>query len=295
MTEQTGLGFDQVLLVPSESNVLPNAVRLQTTLTDKLTLNIPLLLDPKVTTIDLAETMAELGGVAILPPTTSLGALEMYKNKVGQSDQAALDSDGHLLVGVEILNCPEGAEYIDAGADFLYVTLPTELTTTELVLITELKQRYADTPLMVGRIQTPEEAEKVIAAGADVVVVGNRQAQPVFAYVTDTMTIAEIAGSHNVPVITAGGINYSGDVVKAIASGAHGVMLDKLNPDVELSDEIFQILGGLKSGMGYTGADSIPNLMLNAQFTQITDAGLTESHPHDVQITKDAPNYQSHQ
>ena len=58
-----------------------------------------------------------------------------------------------------------------------------------------------------------------------------------------------------------------------------------------LSDTVFQMVGGLKSGMGYCGAKDIPTLQENAQFVRITGAGLTESHPHDIYITKEAPNY----
>jgi IMP dehydrogenase len=58
-----------------------------------------------------------------------------------------------------------------------------------------------------------------------------------------------------------------------------------------LSDTVFQMLGGIRSGMGYCGAPNIPTLQQNAQFIRITSAGLKESHPHDISITKEAPNY----
>jgi IMP dehydrogenase len=161
---------------------------------------------------------------------------------------------------------------------------------------------------------------------------------------------AVAAKPYDVPVIADGGIKYSGDIVKAIAAGAHLVMLGsmlagldeapgdvvyydgrrfkeyrgmgsvaamrgygrdrygsgqdksgKLVPEgVEgrvpykgpVHDYIYQLIGGLRSGLGYAGAANLAELRKKAQFTRITQAGLIESHPHDVIITKEPPNYQ---
>src|SRR5699024_4721782 len=164
--------------------------------------------------------------------------------------------------------------------------------------------------------------------------------------VYDCATEAE---KHGIPIIADGGIKYSGDIVKALASGAHAVMLGsmfagvtespgemeifqgrqykvyrgmgsvvamkagskdryfqesseskKLVPEgIEgrvaykgpLADTLHQLMGGLKAGMGYTGSATIDALRNDSQFIRITGAGLRENHPHDVQITKEAPNY----
>jgi len=167
--------------------------------------------------------------------------------------------------------------------------------------------------------------------------------------ITAIANCVEAAGPHDVPVIADGGIKYSGDVAKAIAAGAHSVMigslfagteespgetilyegrsfksyrgmgsmgamkeggsgdryfqagLEKLVPEgIEgmvpykgpLADIVYQLVGGLRAGMGYCGCATIEELRQKARFVRITGAGLTESHPHDVIITKEAPNYE---
>src|SRR5699024_6563924 len=164
--------------------------------------------------------------------------------------------------------------------------------------------------------------------------------------VHDCATEAE---KHGVPVVADGGIKYSGDIIKALAAGAHAVMLGSLFAGVTestgeielfqgrrykvyrgmgsmgamkagskdryfqeseevkklvpegiegrvaykgpLADIVHQLLGGIRAGMGYCGTDSIEALRKDARFIRISNAGRRESHPHDVQITKEAPNY----
>jgi IMP dehydrogenase len=167
--------------------------------------------------------------------------------------------------------------------------------------------------------------------------------------ITAVSCCAAEAYKHNIPIVADGGIRYSGDVVKALASGASGVMIGslfagttespgervlwegrsykvyramgsvgamsvghsadryfqedqkKLVPEgIEgmvphkgpLSDVVFQLVGGLRAGMGYTGSATIEELHKKARFLRISSAGLAESHPHDVTITKEAPNYE---
>jgi len=161
------------------------------------------------------------------------------------------------------------------------------------------------------------------------------------------MQCAEMAAKYDVTVVAVGGKKYSGDITKALAAGAHSVMIgsllagteespgemeiyqgrsfkvyrgmgsvsamqkgskdryfqegsEKLVPEgVEgrvpfkgpLSETIFQLVGGLKAGMGYVGASNLEELRRRATFIRVTSAGLTESHPHDIYITKEAPNY----
>jgi IMP dehydrogenase len=167
--------------------------------------------------------------------------------------------------------------------------------------------------------------------------------------VTAIMNCREVCDGNGVPLIADGGIKYSGDMAKAIAAGAHSVMIGSLFAGTEespgehvlyegrsykvyramgslgamkkggrdryfqedtapqklvpegiegrvpyrgpLSATVFQLVGGLRAGMGYCGARSIEELRTRAQFVRITRAGLVESHPHDVTITKEAPNY----
>ncbi|MCT0012987.1 IMP dehydrogenase, partial [Weissella cibaria] len=121
-------------------------------------------------------------------------------------------------------------------------------------------------------------------------VVAPTPGQPVYT-VTTTLAFAELAAEFDAAVILGAGIRYSGDIVKAIAAGAIATMVDDQIMTGDLTDNLFQIAGGLRSGMGYTGAATINQLREEAQFVQITAAGLAESHPHDVELTKDAPNY----
>ena len=118
------------------------------------------------------------------------------------------------------------------------------------------------------------------------------------------MAIAEVAADFDKTVIATGGVHYSGDVVKAISAGADAILASDLlkgevleadgtfvGGNMSIDDATFQADGGLRAGMGYTGSSTIVDLKLTAQFVQITDNGLRESHPHDVEITKIAPNY----
>jgi IMP dehydrogenase len=165
------------------------------------------------------------------------------------------------------------------------------------------------------------------------------------------MECARVAKDYQVPIIADGGVKYSGDVVKALAAGAHSVMIGSIfagtdespgemilyqgrsykvyrgmgslgamkegardryfQEDIEedaklvpegiegrvpykgpLSSSVFQLLGGLRAGMGYVGCGTLDELQQKAKFIRITSAGLKESHVHDVIITKEAPNYQ---
>ena len=150
--------------------------------------------------------------------------------------------------------------------------------------------------------------------------------------ITAVMEVADVCKEKGVGVIADGGIKLSGDIVKAIAAGADCVMLGGILAGTQeapgeeilyngrkyktyagmgslaamkrgiesmvpfkgaLKDTVYQMCGGLRSGMGYCGTPTIKELKENGKFVRITNAGLKESHPHDVIITKEAPNYNS--
>ncbi len=221
-----------------------------------------------------------------------------------------------------------------------------------------VKDAFPELDIIAGNIATGEAAKDLIAAGADSLKVGigpgsictTRVVAGIgVPQITAIMNVYEVAKKHGIPVIADGGIQYSGDMVKALAAGGDVCMMGsifagcdespgefelyqgrkykvyrgmgsiaamengskdryfqtdakKLVPEgVEgrvaykgmVEDTIFQLVGGIRSGMGYCGAKDIKNLQDTGRFVKISAASLKESHPHDIHITKEAPNYSS--
>ena len=222
-----------------------------------------------------------------------------------------------------------------------------------------LKTTYPNVDIIAGNVATAEATVALIEAGADAVKVGigpgsictTRVVAGVgVPQITAVEDCAEAAKPYGVPVIADGGLKYSGDVIKALAVGAHTCMMGsilagckespgamelyqgrkfkvyrgmgsigamqkgssdryfqegkteakKLVPEGvegrvaykgEVADTLFQLIGGVQQGMGYCGAADLATLHKTARFVRITGAGLKESHPHDIYITKEAPNY----
>lgn len=352
-----GLTFDDVLVVPAESDVLPGEVELNTRLTREITLGIPLLsaaMD-SVTESETAITMAREGGVGVihknLPIAEQARQVSLVKNAEGQLLIAA-------AIGVGQDRDERARALVDAGVDILVVDTAHGHSRGVVQSVRELKERFPHIQLIAGNIATAGAAEALIDAGADAVKVGIGPGSicttRIIAGVgvpqlTAIMDVARVTKKRGVPLIADGGIKYSGDIVKALAAGANTVMIgslfagtdeapgelvqeagrtykvyrgmgslgameqgskdryfqadqtgDKLVPEgIEgrvpyrgaLSANIYQLLGGLRSGMGYAGCRTIDELREKAQFIRITGAGLRESHVHDVTITQEAPNY----
>src|SRR5690606_4057056 len=223
--------------------------------------------------------------------------------------------------------------------------------------VARLREAFPDVQLVAGNIATEAGARALVERGVDGVKVGIGPGSICTTRVVTgvgvpqvTAIIDAVRGAGDVPVIGDGGIKYSGDVVKALASGAESVMMgsmlagteespgesilaegrrfkmirgmgsmsamqdgsadryfqegevspSKLVPEgIEgrvpykgpVADVLFQMVGGLRSGMGYCGAANLAQLRQDTEFVRITTAGLRESHPHDVTITREAPNY----
>ncbi len=249
---------------------------------------------------------------------------------------------------------------IKAGADVIVVDTAHGHSKGVIDRVRWIKHYFPETEVIAGNIATPEAALALVKAGADAVKVGigpgsictTRVVTGVgVLQISAVANIAEALKGSGVPLIADGGIRFSGDIAKALAAGAHTVMLgglfagteeapgetelfqgrsyksyrgmgslaamqqgskdryfqdstqsaDKLVPEgIEgrvpykgaLSAIVHQLLGGLRSSMGYTGCATIEQLHEKAEFVRITGAGLQESHVHNVQITKQAPNYQ---
>ncbi len=285
--------------------------------------------------------------------------------KARRFPNASKDSDGRLLVGAAI---GAGGDFmeralalLEAGADALIIDTAHGHSQGVLDAVARVKKEYKRFPFEVigGNVATPEAVVALIEAGADAVKVGVGPGSICTTRIVTgigvpqlsaVMECADAARQYNVPIIADGGIKFSGDVVKALAGGAHTVMIGSMfagtdeapgeliiyqgksykqyrgmgslgamakgskdryfQGDVEdsgklvpegiegrvpfkgpLANTLHQVMGGIRSAMGYIGAGTIPELQERALFRQITSAGLRESHVHDVYITREAPNY----
>ncbi|KAL3947119.1 IMP dehydrogenase [Lentilactobacillus hilgardii] len=369
-----GFTFDDVLLVPAASDVLPNNVDLSVQLADNLKLNVPFLsagMDT-VTESKMAIALAKLGGLGVIHKNLSIesqaGEVAKVKavKKTTDTLKAAVDKNGSLLVaaavGVSSDTFDRASALLEAGTDAIVIDTAHGHSAGVLRKIAEIRDHYPDTTLIAGNVATAAGTEALFQAGVDVVKVGIGPGSicttrvvagvgvPQLTAVYDAAAVARKWGK---PIIADGGIQYSGDIVKALAAGGTAVMLgsmlagtaeapgdvyeengrkyksyrgmgsvaamsqqhgssdryfqggvneaNKLVPEgiegeVEykgsINDIVFQMVGGLRSGMGYTGSATVKDLNDNAQFVEISNAGLRESHPHDITITKQAPNYE---
>jgi IMP dehydrogenase len=284
---------------------------------------------------------------------------------------ASKDGAGRLLVGAAVGVGPDAWEramaLVESGVDVLVVDTAHGHNSAVLEMITKLKSepfaKHVD--VIGGNIATKEGAQAIIDAGADGVKVGvgpgsictTRVVAGVgVPQVTAVHLAAQAARAAGVPVIADGGLQYSGDIPKALVAGANSVMLgsllagtdeapgdityvsgkqyktyrgmgslgamqsrgqqqsfskdryfqddvlreDKLVPEgIEgrvpyrgtVASVVHQLIGGLRASMGYVGGGTIPELQERGKFVRITAAGLRESHPHDIQMTIEAPNY----
>ena len=368
-----GLTFDDVLLIPAESHVLPNEVDLSTQLADNIKLNIPLISAGMDTVTEgaMAIAMALQGGLGVVHKNMSIQAqaseVANVKSVVVPSNatKAAVDDQNRLLcaaaVGVTSDTFERAEALLEAGADAIVIDTAHGHSAGVLRKIKEFREHFPKQTLIAGNVATGDATRALFDAGVDVVKVGigpgsictTRIVAGVgVPQITAIYDAASAAREYHKPIIADGGIKYSGDVVKALAAGGNAVMLgsmlsgtteapgdifedngkkykryrgmgsvgamaqahgssdryfqggvneaNKLVPEGiearveykgDVSDVVFQIDGGLRSGMCYCGAANISELIEKAQFVQITNAGLRESHPHDVQITKEAPNY----
>ncbi|MBA2278284.1 MAG: IMP dehydrogenase [Chloroflexia bacterium] len=294
---------------------------------------------------------------------TGLITVKDIQKKI-QYPNATKDARGRLRVGAAVgvgADAEERAAALVAkGVDLLVVDTAHGHSSAVLSIVAALKRRH-DVPVMAGNVATGAATEALIEAGVDAVKVGVGPGSICTTRVVSGTGVPQVtaiyecataAARHNVPIIGDGGIQYSGDIAKAIAAGADAVMLgsllagldespgeviifqgerfkeyrgmgslgamksrsfskdryfqedignvQKLVPEgIEgrvaykgsLAPLIYQLVGGMRSAMGYVGAANIPALKRDTQLIQITAAGLRESHPHDVLITKEAPNY----
>lgn len=369
-----GLTFDDVLLEPGYAGFSRSEIKLGTKLTKKIKLDVPLVSSPMdtVTESKLAISLAENGGLGFIHRNLTIDrqAKEVKKVKIdGHPVGAAIGSGAGFEDRVDSL--------IKAGVDVLLVDSAHGYSKQVINAISYIKTNYK-TQVIGGNVATADGAKALIKAGVDGLRVGmgpgaicstriiSGMGVP---QITAIKEVSKIAQRSGVPVIADGGINYSGDITKALAAGASSVMMGRLfastsessgktvnfkpsevpkrfrsivngariyrfkeyrgmgsvaamkkglavsseeefhgknyQGDVliaegveglvpvsgSLAKLVEQLMGGLTSGLYYVGAQNIEQLWQKASFIQITQASLSESHPHDLFVTNTGGNY----
>lgn len=276
-----GLTFDDVLLIPAESHVLPNEVKLDTKLAPNLQLHIPLIsagMDT-VTEGNMAIAMAENGGLGVIHKNFSIEAQveEVKKAKTKAVDPSlphpAVDDQGRLLaaaaVGVTSDTFERAEALLEAGADAIVIDTAHGHSAGVLRKIKEIRDHFPKATLIAGNVATGEGTAALFDAGVDVVKVGigpgsictTRIVAGVgVPQITAIYDAASVAQKYGKKIIADGGIKYSGDVVKALAAGGNAVMLGSMfSGTTEAPGTIFTNEGKqFKSyrGMGSVGAMS---------------------------------------
>jgi IMP dehydrogenase len=322
---------------------------------------------PEGTTLEEAKSVLHQNRIEKLPVVDrdfklkGLITVKDIKKKM-EYPNACTDAKGRLRAGAAVGVSADTGErvgaLVDSGVDVIAVDSAHGHSTGVLRTVEKIKSDFPDIDVVGGNVVTPAAVEALIKAGADAVKVGigpgsictTRVVAGVgLPQVTAIMDCCRAAEKGGVPLIADGGVKYSGDLVKAIAAGAHSVMIGSLFAGTEespgelvlyegrsykvyramgslsamkegssdryfqegvdqrklvpegiegrvpyrgpLSATVFQLIGGLRAGMGYCGAPDINTLRTKAEFVRITSSGLIESHPHDVNITQEAPNY----
>ncbi|MFV1985846.1 MAG: IMP dehydrogenase [Gemmatimonadota bacterium] len=321
---------------------------------------------PLGTSLDDAEEILRRHKIEKLPVVDGEGRLkglitvkDIFKRR--QFPNATKDDHGRLRTGAAVgagdRDLERATALADAGADVLVVDTAHGHAQAVLDAVARVREALPDTPLIAGNIATREGAMALVERGVDAVKVGVGPGSICTTRVVTGVGIPQVTAildaadgvDGRVPIIADGGIKYTGDVVKALAAGAHCCMLGSMFAGVDespgetfllegrrfkvirgmgslsameagsadryfqeganarklvpegiegrvpykgpVADTVFQLVGGLRSGMGYCGAATIKELREKAHFVRITSGGLRESHPHDVVITREAPNY----
>jgi len=371
------LTFDDVLLKPGYAGFSRSEINLSTQLTKNIALKAPLVSAPMdtVTEVELAIALGKFGGIGIIHRNLTIEEQAKQVKAVKQAGQ---------LVGAAVGSSPgyeaRVAALIKAGVDVIVVDSAHGHSKYVIDALTHIKQHH-QVDVIAGSVATAEGAQALIDAGADGLRVGmgpgaicttrivSGMGVPQLTAIIETVSVAK---QHGVPVIADGGINYSGDITKALAAGASSVMMGRLfaateeapgevvtftadqvparfrsivNGDdtytfkgyrgmgslgamargkqISSEDEFHgksytdksvlvaegveglvpcsgkldlvaaTMLEGVKSGFYYVGAKSIAELWETAVLRRITNASLTESHPHDLFVTNPGNSYQA--
>ena len=319
---------------------------------------------PVGTSLEDAERILHRHRIEKLPVVDEDGMLrglitvkDIFKRR--NFPDACKDEHGRLRVGAAIgtskNDLVRAERLLEAGCDLLVIDTAHGHSEGVLSALARVREKFPDARIMAGNVATEEGARALVDRGADAVKVGIGPGSICTTRVVTgvgvpqlTAIIESVRGAGDVPVVADGGIRYSGDIVKAIAAGAHAVMMGSLLAGTEESpgesfllegrrfktvrgmgslsameqgsadryfqednqrkfvpegiegrvpykgpatDVLYQLVGGIRSGMGYCGVADLHAMRTQVRFTRITSGGLRESHPHDVTITREAPNY----
>lgn len=339
--------------------------RLERRIAEVMTAN-GLVTAPVGTSLDEAERILHRERIEKLPVVDGEGKLrglitvkDIFKRR--QFPNASKDPLGRLRVGAAIgtgrQDLQRAAELVSAGCDVLVIDTAHGHSAGVLEALELTRTRFPDAQIIAGNVGTASGARALQERGADAVKVGIGPGSICTTRVVTGVGVPQLTAileavsgvAAEIPVISDGGIRFSGDIVKAIAAGAACVMVGSLLAGSEESpgesfllegrrfktvrgmgslsameqgsadryfqeeagprkfvpegiegrvpykgpatDVVFQLTGGLRSGMGYLGCADIESLQTQPRFMPITSGGLRESHPHDVAITREAPNY----
>lgn len=322
---------------------------------------------PVGTTLATAEAMLHEHRIEKLPVVDGEGKLrglitvkDIFKRR--QFPSACKDDHGRLRVAAAIGAADGDLEragaLVDAGVDALVIDTAHGHSEGVLRAVARIRERFPDAQIVAGNVATAAGAAALVERGADAVKVGVGPGSICTTRVVTGVGVPQLTAileavrgvEGRVPIIADGGIRYSGDMVKALAAGAHSVMMGSMFAGTEespgeafllegrrfkmvrgmgslsameqgsadryfqdgessvrklvpegiegrvpykgpMTDTVFQFIGGLRSGMGYCGAATLDDLRVGSRFVRVTTGGLRESHPHDVTITREAPNY----
>jgi IMP dehydrogenase len=363
-----GLTFDDVLLIPQYSEILPGDTSVVSRFSRNITLNTPVVSAAMDTVTEdrMAIAMAIEGGIGVVHRNQ---APERQAEQVGavkaadvpaDATQANVDAGGRLRVAAAVGVGPDSvlrAELlVNAGVDALCVDTAHGHTRNVIEAVRRYRASYGTSiDIVAGNVATAEGTAALVDASADGVKVGigpgsictTRIVAGVgVPQLTAILLCAAVAHAAGIPIIGDGGIRYSGDIVKALAAGADSVMLGRLLAVAEespgeservsgrvvkeyrgmgslgamsagsdrypqldrrklvpegvealvsvegpLAGILYQLIGGTRAGMTYCGATSIEDLRAKARFVQVTASGQIESHPHDIELARSAPNY----
>lgn len=272
-----GLTFDDVLLIPAESHVLPNEVDLSVQLAKNIKLNVPFIsagMDT-VTESSMAIAMALQGGMGVVHKNMSIqaqaGEVATVKgvSLAGNFEKASTDDQNRLLVaaavGVTSDTFERAEALLKAGADAIVIDTAHGHSAGVLRKIAEIRDHFPDVTLIAGNVATAEGTKALFDAGVDVVKVGigpgsictTRVVAGVgVPQITAIYDAASIAREYGKTIIADGGIKYSGDIVKALAAGGNAVMLGSMfSGTTEAPGEVFEDHG--KKYKAYRGMGSV--------------------------------------